>query len=268
MRLTAVTLLVTLCGTAPLAGQTYEEHIARGDSLTDLLEHHAALEEYRAAFMLNPSSYDAMWKFSGAQIDVAKQLDDDEKELRDSLYWVARIYAEAAVSTDSMGPDGHFMLSQSLGRLSRTRGGKERVRFGKEIYDHSTWAIRLDSLHDGAYHVLGAWHAEIKRLSGFTKFFAKTFLGGGYMDMANWDSAAVNLETSVRLKPEHIFHRLELARIYVDMERWDDAATQLEVIATLEPNTDIEDPRYKEEAAALLEEIRARGGQEGNADDG
>jgi tetratricopeptide (TPR) repeat protein len=261
MRVTAILLLVSLGGTAPLAGQTYEEHIARGDSLTDLLEHHGALEEYRAAFMLNPSSYEAMWKFSGAQIDVARQLDDDEKKLRDSLYWVARIYAEAAVSTDSGGAEGHFMLSQSLGRLSRTRGGKERVRFGKEIYDNAAWAIRIDSLHDGAYHVLGAWHAEIKRLSGFTKFFAKTFLGGGYMDIASWDSAAANLEISVELKPEHIFHRLELARVYADMERWGEAAEQLEVIATLEPGLDIEDPRYKEEAAALLREIRARGGE-------
>jgi tetratricopeptide (TPR) repeat protein len=260
MRLTTIALVALVGGAAPhLSAQEFEEHLARGDSLNDALSHAAALEEYRAAFMANPSSYEAMWKFSGAQIDVAKQLRGrDHKERRDSLYWVARIYAEAAVSTDSMDPEGWFMLSQSLGRLSRTRGGRERVRFAREIYDAASRAIELDPEHAGAWHVMGAWHAEIKRLSGFTKFFARTFLGAGFMSRATWDSAVVYLERAVEIEPEHIFHRLELARVYLDLERWPEAAPQLEAIAGLPPTSDVEDPLFKEEAAVLLQEIRDR----------
>jgi regulator of sirC expression with transglutaminase-like and TPR domain len=115
--------------------------------------------------------------------------------------------------------------------------------------------VQLDSLHDGAYHVLGAWHAEIKRLSGITKFFAKTFLGGGFMGMASWDSAVVHLERSVELKPEYIYHRLELAEVYLDLEQYAMAREQLERLLTL-PNGDVLDPMHKETATRLLDEIK------------
>jgi tetratricopeptide (TPR) repeat protein len=259
MRSTIFILLLITAAVPRLVAQSYGEHIARGDSLSDVLDPAGALEEYRAAFMANPSSYEAMWKFAGAQIDVAKQLRDRQyQDLRDSLYWVARIYAEAATSTDSTDAEGFFMLSQSLGRLSLTRGGRERVQFAKEIYNSAAQAIEYDPPHDGAYHVLGAWHAEIKRLSGLTKFFATTFLGASFMGRAEWDSAVVYLQRSVELKPDHIFHRLELAEVYIDLERWGEARIQLEAIDGLDPTTDVDDPLYKEEAADLLEEIRDR----------
>jgi Tfp pilus assembly protein PilF len=78
------------------------------------------------------------------------------------------------------------------------------------------------------------------------------------MGRAEWDSAVVYLQRSVELKPDHIFHRLELAEVYIDLERWGEARIQLEAIDGLDPTTDVDDPLYKEEAADLLEEIRDR----------
>ncbi|NIM52365.1 MAG: tetratricopeptide repeat protein [Gemmatimonadales bacterium] len=253
----AITLLV-LCSISAsrAAAQSYEEHMARGDSLRDALKPAEALEEFRAAFFAN-QTYEASWKFARAQVDVAKQIEENgNKDLRDSLYWVAKLYAEAAIRKDSTDPEGQFMLANALGRLSRTRGGKERVRFAREIYDLASRALELDPDHDGAEHVIGAWHAEIMRLSGLTKFFAKTFLGAGFMNRASWDSAVVHLEHSVRLKPDYLYHRLELAEVYVDLKRWDDARTQLEEIGRLAPTSDVMDHTYKEEALRLLAEIR------------
>src|SRR5881409_342281 len=111
-----------------------------------------------------------------AQPTIAKQIegkDDSSKQVRDSLYVMARAYGEAAVRVNPNGADGHFTIGQALGRLSRTKGGKERVRFAKIIYDEGMKALECDSTHDGANHLIGAWHAEVKRLSGFEKFFAK-----------------------------------------------------------------------------------------------
>src|SRR5260370_42685271 len=111
---------------------------------------------------------------------MAKQIgrtDDGSKRLRDSRYPAARTFGEADERADPNGDDGHFTVGQALGRLSRTKGGKERVRFAKLIYDEGMKAIELDSTHDGAYHLIGAWHAEVQRLSGFQKFFAKALFG-------------------------------------------------------------------------------------------
>ncbi|MGD2134979.1 MAG: hypothetical protein PVF27_02415 [Gemmatimonadales bacterium] len=252
----ACVLLVPILTAAPLEGQTYEELVARGDSLTDALAVAEALEAYRAAYIQQQTG-EAAWKFAGAQIDVAKQLvGDDFEERRDSLYGVARLYADAAIRADSSDPEGHFMLSQALGRLSRTRGGRDRVRFAREIYDAAARALALDSTHAGAHHVLGAWHAEIMRLSGLTKFFARTFLGAGFMGRASWDSAVVHLQRSVDLEPDYLFHRLELALVYVDREQYDAAREQLRRVLALPPTSDVMDPTHQEEARRTLAEIR------------
>jgi len=174
------------------------------------------------------------------------------------LYNVAFLYAQAATRADSSDAEGHFMLSLALGRLSLTKGGKERVRFAKDIYERAARAVEIDPEHDGAHHVLGQWHAEILRLSGIARFFAKTFLGGGFMERASWDSATVHMERSVELKPEDLQHRFDLAGVYIDLERYADARHQLEEVLRLEPNQDVLDRQTQADAASQLEDIRER----------
>jgi tetratricopeptide (TPR) repeat protein len=142
-----------------------------------------------------------------------------------------------------------------LGRLSRTKGSKERVRYAKLIFDEASRAVALNQNHDGAHHVLGAWNAEVKRLSGIQRFFAKALFGGGFMRAANWDDAVTHLERAVALNPQHVYHRLELAEVYADIGQYTKAREQLAVIPTL-PIRDVLDAQYKEDAAALLEDIK------------
>src|SRR6058998_2458753 len=180
---------------AALGGQTQlsvAEHIALGDSAHAALAPAQALQHYRAALAIDSTNYQALWKAGRELVDVAKQIegkDDSSKHLRDTLYSQARDYGEAAVRVNPNGADGHFTIGQALGRLSRTKGGKERVRFAKIIYDEGMKALECDSTHDGANHLIGAWHAEVKRLSGFEKFFAKALYGGGFLDKGNWEDA-------------------------------------------------------------------------------
>jgi tetratricopeptide (TPR) repeat protein len=235
-----------------------EDFLAAGDSLHDALRPAAALEAYRRAFAKNPAGYEEAWKFARAQIDVAKQIQDDNREeLRDSLYWVAQLYAEAAIRADSTDAEGYFMLSNALGRLSRTRGGRERVRYARQIYDLAAKALELDPGHDGAHHVLAAWHAEIMRLSGLSRTVARTFLGGGFMERASLDSALAHIERAVEIRPTSITHRLELAEIYMDLERWSDARRELTEIREL-PTEDVLDPQLREQAIHLLNEVSGR----------
>lgn len=246
--------------TSPVYGQSFAQHIAMGDSLTDAVKPAEALEHYRAAFLADAGSYEAMWKFARAQVDVAKQLESKkQRKQRDSLLFVARLYADAAVKANPKGAEGHFMLANALGRISRTKKGKERVQFGREIYNEAAEALALDPDHDGAHHVIGAWHAEIKRLSGATRFFAKTFLGGGFMKRASWDSSVVHLQRAIELKPDYVFHHLELAEVLVDLKRYDEARRQLALIPDL-PILDVLDPSHKKKAAKLLEKIRDKKG--------
>jgi tetratricopeptide (TPR) repeat protein len=217
-----------------------------------------ALQHYQAALAADSMNYEANWKAARAIADVAKQIQgnaDSLKHRRDSLYSVGRTYAERAIRADSSKADGHYVLAMVLGRLSRTKGSKERVRYAKVIYDEAAKAIAINPNHDNAHHVLGAWNAEVKRLSGFQKFFAKTLFGGGFMDKANWPDAVSHLQRAVEINPQHIYHRLELAEVYTDLGQYSKAREQLQAIATL-PVYDVLDPQYKKDAAAFLEDIK------------
>jgi len=232
-------------------------HIAAGDSAGQM-HPDVQLHHYQAALAADSGDYDANWKAAQAIANVAKQIQgnaDSLKNRRDSLYAVGRVYAERAIRADSTGADGHYVLSMVLGRLSRTKGSKERVKYAKVIYDEAEKAVALNPNHDNAHHVLGAWNAEVKRLSGIQRFFAKTLFGGGFMGKANWNDAVSHLQRAVELNPQHIYHRLELAEVYVDLGQYSKAREQLMVIPTL-ANQDVQDAEYKQDAAALLEDIK------------
>lgn len=258
MRIAAVAF--ALIAIRSLAAQAVAHEIAAGDSLDAALKPTEALSHYQAALADDSTAYDALWKASRELINVAKQIDspdDTRRRYRDSLYVAAQAFAERAVAVAPNRAEGHAMVAQAIGRLSRTRGGKERVRFAKRIYDEAALAIALDSTNDVAYHVLGAWNAEVLRLSALQRFFAKALFGAGFLDRANWADAQHALERAVVLRPGNIFHRLELAQIDTDMGQYAAAREQLDTIPDL-PTSDVLDARYRATAATLLGQIRGK----------
>lgn len=260
MRSATVLLLASCVVPRPLGAQTrptVEEHIALGDAAHAALAPAQALQHYRAALASDSTNYAALWKAGRELVDLAKQIegkDDSSKHLRDSLYSEARAFGEAAVRVNANGADGHFTIAQALGRLSRTRGGKERVRFAQIIYDEAMKAIELDSTHDGSYHVLGAWHEEVMLLSRIQKIAAKLLFGAGFLSKGNWADAQRYLERAVALQPQNVFHRLELGGLYINVGQYSKAREQLRAIAAL-PIADVLDHQYQRQAVQLLEDI-------------
>jgi len=255
MRLSLALVAPLICGS--LTAQSVAQHVAAGDS-AGLMHPDVQLRHYQAALAIDSLSYQANWKAARAIADVAKQIQgnaDSLKLRRDSLYAVGRAYAERAVRADSTQADGHYAVAMVLGRLSRTKGSKERVKYAKIIYDEATRAVQINPNHNFAHHVLGAWNAEVERLSGFQRFFAKALFGGGFMSKANWDDAVTHLERAVAIRPDWIYHRLELAQIYTDVGAYTKAREQLMAIPAL-PTQDVLDPQYRREAADLLAKIK------------
>jgi tetratricopeptide (TPR) repeat protein len=188
-------------------------------------------------------------------MDIGKQTPDSVKSPeRDSIYGRAERLARVAVEANPQGPEGWFVLSASIGRASLTKSSKERVKRAAEIRSAALKAIELDSLNHKAYHVMGRWNAEIMRLSGLSRFFAKTFLGGKIFNAASWDSATVYMEKALAVSPDNIYHHLDLAEIYIDRDRYSEARIHLNQVESL-PVYDVMDPAYKERAASLLKRI-------------
>jgi tetratricopeptide (TPR) repeat protein len=232
--------------------------IAQGVAAFTARQPDLALRHFENALAVDSTSYEANWRAALALITLGNETPDSVKSPeRDSLFARAERDARRAVAADSLGADGHFLLARALGQTALTKGKKERIRLAGEVRHEALRAIELDPRHDGAYHVLGRWNAEVMRLSGFSRFFARSFLGGDIFGQASWDAAISNLQQAVQLDSTRITHRLDLARVYVDRKRYTDARNQLGAVETL-PVRDFDDPRLKQDAAALLQKIATK----------
>ena len=254
MRLLSAVLFAALLA-APAAAQTVPDLVAAGVTAMDARNPVAALGDYQRAMALDSTSYEANWRGSIAAVDIGKQTPDSIPDpTRDSLYRLAERYASRAVAANPEGADGWFALANAIGRTSLTLGKKERVQRAAEIREAALRAIELNPRQDGAFHVMGRWNAEIMRLSGLQRFFAKNFLGGAVFSEASWDNAVAYMKRAIQLRPEFIYHHYDLALIYIDTRQWALAREQLQVIPGL-PLIDVMDPVWKREAASLLQSL-------------
>ena len=247
--------LAALFFAATAGAQTAAMHVAEGDSASAALNASAALHHYQAAIAIDSTDYAALWKASREAVSLGEF--DTSKTQQKAFYQQGEGYGRRAVKADSTGADGWFALARAIGRNSLTLGKKERVHFAKEIRDDALTSLKYDSVNAGALHVMGRWNAEIMRLSGFSRFFAKTFLGGAVFDAASWDSAVVYMNRAVKIEPDRIVHHLDLGEIYLDRDHQGDKALareQLTLVVNGTP-TEYNDPFYKKQAQQQLAKL-------------
>jgi tetratricopeptide (TPR) repeat protein len=246
----AMGMLAGTIGPSALA-QGAAEHLAQADAAYKQRKVRDALEGYLRAIAAEPRNYEALWKASRTEVDLAEPVSGREA---DSLLTAARAHAEAAIQVKPADAEGHFSLARAVGRKALSVGVMDRIRFSKIVYAEGTETLKADSLHPGALHVMGMWNAEILRVNGFARAFAKTFLGAQLFSRANWDDAQRYLETAVRVDPARIVHKLDLAGIYASRDNKAKARELYEAVANapvVEPNDDL----YKKQAAERLRKL-------------
>jgi len=258
MRALTIAATALLACAAAAAAQDVAGHIAAGEAARCRRNAPEAVQSFRAALALDSLSYDANWRAAQALVDLALEVPDRERPRRDSIYAEARALAERAVRVSPNAADGHYMVAVAVGRVALTKGPRERVRYARVVRDEALRASELNPQHPGALHVLGRWNAEIQRLPGITKFFARTFLGASIFSEATWENAEQYLTRATYIEPQNIYHHLDLAEALVDMGRPQDARPHLERVAQLPLGCDPQDAVYKQDAAALLQRITRR----------
>jgi tetratricopeptide (TPR) repeat protein len=247
----AVVALSLLSPASPLVAQGAGEVLAQADAVYKQRNVREALAGYLKAVAADPKNYEALWKASRTEVDIAEVTTG---RAADSLLTSARAHAEAAAQLRPNDAEAHFALGRAVGRKALSVGVMDRIRFSKIVYAEATEALKADSLHAGALHVMGMWNAEILRVNGFARAFAKTFLGAQLFSRANWDDAQRFLEKAVRVDPNRIVHKLDLAGIYADRDQKDKARQLYQEVSNaplIEPNDDL----YKKQAAERLKKL-------------
>jgi tetratricopeptide (TPR) repeat protein len=241
-----------------LQGQAVDESIAKGIEAQRAREPMSALAYLENALEIDSTNYEANWRAAEVLMDIGKQTPDSVKSPeRDSVYRRAETLARRAVTVNPGGADGHYALASAIGRASLTKGKKERVKRAGEIRSEALRALEIDPQQHQAMHVLGRWNAEIMRLSGLERFFAKNFLGGSIFNAAAWDSAFVYMDRALAISPENIYHHLDLAEMLIDRHRYSEARIHLRQVESL-PIYDVMDPAHQRRAAALLARIEGK----------
>jgi tetratricopeptide (TPR) repeat protein len=248
-------LLAVAFAAGPQAGaQTARERIALGDRAYAERQAQAALDQYRLALTLEPKNYEALCKASRTEIDLAEALDRGAEH--DSLQAAAQRDAQTAIAVNPHDADGHFALARALGRRALSLGTMDRIRYAKLIRVEALEALKYDSLHAGALHVLGSWNAEVMRVNGIERAFAKRFLGAEVFNQASWSEAQRLLEKAVRLDPDRLVHHLDLGVIYADRGNKAKAREQFTLILAA-PLREYNDSLYKRKAADQLKKLGA-----------
>ena len=246
-------LVASLLAARATTAQTASAHVAIGDSLHTAMNPAAALKHYEEALVVDPKDYDALIKASRDAVDLGEFADN--KDTQKAMYRTGELYARRAVDVNPQGADGHFYLARALGRTAQSLGPRDRVKYATDVRAHAMDALKLDPRHPGALHVMGMWNAEVMRLSGPTRWFAKNLLGGQVFGSANWENAVRYMEQAVAVEPNRISHRIDLAKIYLDTNNKARAKEEFDAVVRAQA-TDYNDRFYKQDAEAQLKKLQ------------
>lgn len=230
-----------------------DELIAAGNRELAARRAAAALAFYEGALALEPERYEALWRTASTLVDAAEY--DGSAARRKAMFGRADTLARRATRVNPSGPEGHFQLSRTLGRVALSAPVRERTRYALDIREAALRALEIEPKHAGAMHVLGRWHAEIMRLNGLMRTIAKTFMGGKVFGEASWREAVRLLEGAVAAEPARTVHLLALGQVYRDAGDKSAARRAFEA-AIAAPLFDVNDEAYKREAERDLAALR------------
>jgi len=241
-----ILLLITIHSTKLLADEC-TTHIEKGDKYFEGFENSEALKEYEIAYELCPDQFEPLMKLTRAYIDVGEDLKRDKSN--GSRAKEAEKYLNTGIEHSKIlkqkypnNQASYFLLAVSHGSLSLFKGGRQKVKLGRNIEEYAKRAIELDPNFAPAYVVLGIYYREVAGLNGLQKAFANTFWGG--LPNGTLEESKSALLKALELSPDSPYVHFDLAKTYEEMDRKDKAIEHYTKAIEL-PAVDHDDDRKK-----------------------
>lgn len=228
----------------PAGAQGIEELMAKGDSLYETHRYDESILFYRQACELDSGRFESFWKL-GRSLNLKGETAPKDSQL--AVFEESRKAEDQALKLREADADAHFQLARALGKIALFKGIFKSASLAKQVRRECLRALELDSLHDGAWHILGRWNREVGRKPKIVR--APMGLGA-----ANKKDAISFMRKAVELNPGYINHHLEMGITMMTYDDNDAARAEFELCLSLPTQRPL-DEKYKEEAKKYLAEL-------------
>ncbi len=232
-------LFLSIPGT--LQARPVDSLLAAGDSAFALYDYSGSAELYRQAAQADSQSFDAFWKL-GRSLNFLGELVPKDSQM--VVFEEAAAAERAAIKLDDNSADAHFQLARALGEIALFKGVFKSIGLAKQVKAEAEKALALDSLHDGAWHIMGRWNREVGKKP-------KIFRAPMGLGSANKRDAIAFMQKAEALNPGLIDHHLEMGITYEEYGMKDKAREEFNQCLTL-PGRGPLDKKYKAEAEKYL----------------
>ena len=248
----AVFLLPTLTAAAQSTDHGWSPSMERAEELFSEFKYADAAWIYKHLLNADSTDYGLLirlsesWNLHGLDLQAGGRKDSAK-----SAFDQAVTYAEQTLRHHADSARTYVNLAAAYGDLALFKGGKGKVRIGRQVERYCTDALLIDSTNVHALTILGVFHRELSRLSWFEKLVARTIYGG--LPKGSIEKSVDFLRKAIEMDSTALFPNYSLAVTYRRMKKDDAAFHQLEKVLTLKPQNS-EEARYRAKAAAWLAE--------------
>ncbi len=224
--------------------------INEGDSLYRAFDNEAALARYEQAAATNPGDFPILIRMIRTLNDRTKDLlAKQEKRQAETLMNRAVALVDTMEARFPDRRETYFFLAATYGTFALFKGGKQKVRLGRNVERYARRSIEIDSTYALPYIALGIFNREVAGLNWIQRTFAKILFGG--VPHGSREDAVAYFQHAIRLDPSINLAHFELAQTYHAMKRDEEAVRELELVIRLAPYT-TQDLRNISEAPILI----------------
>ena len=216
--------------------------VKEGEKKEAQFDNVGALKLFRKAAAADNKNFEAAYKIVGALVNVGEDFMDDGGDKAKKRYEEATKIAEDLVKGWPDEALSHYYYALASGKLAQSRGGKEKVKLSRQIYNEARKSVRLDPSAYRPYLLLGVYHRNVATLSWFLKTFANSFFGG--LPPGSLPESEQNLKKAIKLSPKNVRAHYELGLTYDEMKKSKEANAHFKKAMKF-PATDHLDAHYK-----------------------
>lgn len=247
-----VSAVILLLMPLTVVAQQNESIEQRADSLYNIHEDKQALELYKQVLEEDSANARTLRRTSLLYSRIGNRFEDEDDQ---RVYFNKGIdLAKQALQADSTDAQPNFVMAVAMGRKALISGARDRVAASRDIKKYAERAIRYDSTHAGAWHLLGRWNFKVANL-GFVERIAANTLFGGIPGNASNEKAKKYIEKAIGLDDRYVLYYYDLAKVYKELGN-NQKATRICQKAFEVPNLTPDDEQIKQDCRELIEDLQ------------